>query len=440
MQFTLWLATSLGFGLLAVRFHHHAIKVVLFLATAVPYVASDLVTGYSGGFLDLHPATWFALFAFIVASLIRPREVLKLIGRDPVPNFLMATVLSIVVATVVVRDGSSGLSLIANQMVVPYAVFLWARFEIRRDSRFGASLARFVVGLGAIESALALFQWATKTTLFFTTQMSTYGWYRLNVRQFGTLDHPLTLSLLLAICIPLSVNIRRAYFQVPVVVLLLIGVLLTESRTGLLLAAAGLAFLLLRKQASVKTRIAACGALGLGLILFFQSSLAEGIAARLDNDNGSANARSLALKFFFENVWHYFLGGDGVGSSFETSSNGGLATSLESPVLMYALDFGLLVTLIYFGVQLVLVLRWKRGWTATSGARAGALFAVLSIQTYSSVATESAAALLVWAVIGIATLSLTQEDNPESPNAHTRGRRIHSGQFGQKRATPGQPD
>ena len=87
---------------------------------------------------------------------------------------------------------------------------------------------------------------------------------------------------------------------------------------------------------------------------------------------------------------------------------------MESPLLMYVLDFGLLVAFMYFGVQLLLALRWKRGLTSVPGARAAALFAILSAQTYSSVATESAAGILVWVAVGLVVPTTFSENGVAS--------------------------
>ena len=315
MQFALWLGLCVVFSIVAMRFHRGALRVVVFLALATPYVASNLVTGTPSGFLNIHPSSWLALATCSVALVIRPREILKVVTVNPLANSLLTLILAIVVVTSLVRDGSSGLALVVNQMAVPYVLCLWVQFEIRRDSSFGPSLARFIVLMGTLQSALSLLQWITKVTYLYTPQMSTYAWYRTNVRQLGTLDHPLTLSLLLVICIPLAVNLNRAAVQIPVVFLLITGVLLTQSRIGLVLAVIGLAFLLLRKRASSGTRIAAVAALAFGAVLFVQSDLAAGVALRLENDNGSANARALAVNFFFENIRNYILSGGGIGSS-----------------------------------------------------------------------------------------------------------------------------
>lgn len=402
VHFALWIASCFVFAIWAIRHHGFALKILVLGVICLPYIASDLVTGRPINLPSLHPSSWLAIAVFLVATIARPREVFRLVIRDPIPNFLIAVVLTIITATAVLRDGSSGLALLVNQIAVPYLLFVWTQFEIRRDTSYARSLAIYLVTLGVLQSFLSLLQWSLGQTFFYSSQMAAYPWFASNDRQLGTLDHPLTMSLLLSLCIPLTANVKRITLQVPAVVFLLIGILLSQSRTGLALAIVGLLGLVLRKRASTGTRVAGISVIGIGFFIFFQSSLAEGVYLRIEDDNGSSHARSLAIRFFFEDLDQYLFGGGGIGSSYATASSGGLATSLESAFLMYAFDLGLILTVVYFGLQAVLAFRRKAGQEALPGTKTAAFFALLIVQTYSSVATDSAAGVLVWVAVGLA--------------------------------------
>jgi hypothetical protein len=242
--------------------------------------------------------------------------------------------------------------------------------------------------------------------------MSTYYWYARNVRQLGTLDHFLALSLLISLALPLTVNLRRVWVQSLATILLTIGVLLTQSRTGLILAVAGLVFLFFRRSDSFRTKAIALAG---GGVLLVGSNLSSGVGARLANDGGSANVRGEAVSFFVHHIGQFLFVGGGSGSSYATGRNGGLTTSLENPFMMYSVDYGLAITVVYFGVLLTLVVRSFiiRGHVLP-GARAAGLFGVCAALTYNSISAETAAATIMWIGVALALPTTISDGFPES--------------------------
>jgi hypothetical protein len=80
----------------------------------------------------------------------------------------------------------------------------------------------------------------------------------------------------------------------------------------------------------------------------------------------------------------------------------GLRSSGESAAICYAVGIGIPLTLLYFGLIIWMISRGIRRANSLSPASAAAIIVFASVQFYSSIATESAAGMILWATIGIA--------------------------------------
>ncbi|MBD7919257.1 hypothetical protein H9657_13350 [Cellulomonas sp. Sa3CUA2] len=396
-----WLLACAAFAWLARRRPLDATLVALVLWVVVPAAAGALLTGHSTGLLGIHPASWLVLAVVAVQLLHAPHDLARVVARRI--HLVVALGLVIAVAALTTQQrGTGGLALLVDVVVVPTLMFLLLLAGIDDDPR-GARRARDVVlGLAAVSAAFAIAQWATGSALLYESQFATRYWFREDFdRWMGTLDSPLTLSMLLCVATPLLVGLRRAGVQFALVALFCAGTVVTQSRTGVVLVGVLAVWVVLRSQAPPHVRLLSLCALGAGTAALLGSGIVTGVAARFADDQGSAGARTDAFRFFAE-TWHeYPVVGHGLTASYRYAALGGLQTSLESSFLMYAVDIGTLFALVYFGAQALLVIE---AWTRRAplpGARVAATVAFLLPMTYNALAARSASGALLWTALAL---------------------------------------
>src|SRR4029453_3852656 len=100
----------------------------------------------------------------------------------------------------------------------------------------------------------------------------------------------------------------------------------------------------------------------------------------------------------------YLIAGQGIGASYRVAVQGGLQTSFENPLVMYSIDFGIVFAALYFGCMAFLVLRNAPRHHFRGLTLAGVL-AVGVPQTYSSLATRSAAGIIVWTILAMIAIA-----------------------------------
>ncbi|AZZ51154.1 hypothetical protein [Rathayibacter] len=400
-QLIFWIGLSLVLSLFLASRLRLLIAVSVGLYVLLPTIAASLVVGNPAGVPGIHPASWLALVGIAVQALLHLEETVRVALRY---KLLIAAGSIMTVAAVLFTfnaSGDGGLGLIVNQIVAPFALFILVRIELSRRVSSGLFLARTVVALGAIEAMTAIAVRLGLITQPFDMQLSGYSWYEVPfVRALGTLDHPLALSLLMTMCIALLPSVRSSIAQVSLGIAFLATIFLTESRTGLLLGAVGLLLVMVRRGASLGARLAALGAMAGALLVYLNSTFATGLAEKLVDDTGSANARTLAVQAILGDWAEYGVVGTGSGSSFDVARSLGLRTSFENPFLMYMVDFGLLSTFVYFGAMTLAVL-W-RGARVTPGGQVAGVLVLLAVQTYSSVASNTSAGALLWLAVAFA--------------------------------------
>jgi hypothetical protein len=186
-------------------------------------------------------------------------------------------------------------------------------------------------------------------------------------------------------------------------------------------------------------------ALVLGGVLAMSFGAAGAVQARVLDDTGSTSARADALQYFLSNVGDYMWLGRGLNGSFEVSDNAGLGTSLESAALMYSVDLGVAVALIYFGVMAWISLRPFRRSTA-AGITGPAMAAFVVPQSFSALSGTTAAPMTVWitfALAGFCALKVTLGIEPPNSAPLKRGARsaqapaLHGGaRVGSGRGSP----
>lgn len=324
-------------------------------------------------------------------------------------HFILFLVLALVMVAAFLASSTStnggGMVLLVDQIAVPVLFFLILLSDAARGGGLVTVLRAVVLSLVALVCAIAVAQWLTGNVLFYESGFSTQYWFeRDSGRWMATLDQPLALSLVICLAAPLVAGLKHQWLQAALLALMAIGILISQSRVGLAaLAVAVVATLLFgRRPAWVKAVMLLVMAGTVAAIM--ASPLVAGVAARVADDTGSTEARGLALDYFLSRWSEYAVAGGGIGSSYRVAVQAGLETSFENPILMYGIDFGLSFAFLYFGSMAVLVLRngLRNGYP---GLTLAGVMAVVIPQTYSSLATRSAAGIVVWTVLAMVVIA-----------------------------------
>ncbi|MCU1549208.1 MAG: O-antigen ligase like rane protein [Arthrobacter sp.] len=421
MQLPLWIGLCLSAAFLFRTRVRLLLGAVLGLWFLVPAVGSSVLTGVLSGPLAVHAATWLVLSIFLVRMLHDPRSVQLALAR----HFLLFLTLFLVMAAAFMASATSpdggGIVLLVDQIAVPVLFFLVLLSEATRGGGLVQLLRALLLSLVALVCVIAVAQWLTGNVLFYESGFRTQYWFGRNSgRWMATLDQVLALSLVICVAAPLVAGLKRLWLQVALLALMAVGMLICQSRVGLAaLAVVTVATLLWARRpgwVKVATLLPMAGAAA----AIMASPLVAGVAGRVADDSGSGQARGLALDYFLSRWNDYAVAGLGIGSSYRVAVQAGLETSFENPILMYSIDFGLLFAFLYFGSMVVLVVRsgFRNGYP---GLPLAGVMAVVIPQTYSSLATRSAAGIVVWTVLAmvvIATDEARERARPERRPAH----------------------
>ncbi|MCB5274230.1 hypothetical protein BJG92_01760 [Arthrobacter sp. SO5] len=405
MQLAAWIVLCLTAAFLLRTRVRVLITSVLCLWMLVPAVGNSLITGVGSGPLSLHAASWLILAIFVVRMLHDPWSIHVALAR----HFFLFLTLALVMAAAFLASATSqsggGFVLLVDQIVVPVVFCLILLAEANRAGGLVALLRTVILALVAIVCVVAIAQWLTNSFLFYEFGYSNVYWFgRDSGRWMATLDQPLALSLVIALSAPLVAGLKRIWHQALLLALMVVGVLITQSRMGLAALAVTVAATLLFAKLRVWIKAAMLVGAAAVAAVIMASPLVAGVAARVVDDSGSAQARSLALDYFLSRWSSYALAGEGIGSSYRLANQIGLETSFENPILMYSIDFGLVFALLYFGAMLAVVVRKGPG-NGYPGLMLAGIMAVIMPQTYSSLATRSAAGIIVWTVLAMVIIA-----------------------------------
>ncbi|MEO5779317.1 hypothetical protein [Arthrobacter sp. PAMC25284] len=319
--------------------------------------------------------------------------------------FLVLFVVMLAAFLTSVTSGRGGMVLLIDQIVVPVLYFLLLLSHAARGQGLVVMLRTLMLSLVALVCGVAVLQWITGSVIFFQSGFSTQYWFaRDSGRWMGTLDQPLALSLVICVAAPLVIGIGRPWLQAALLGLMSVGMLISQSRVGLASLAVSIFAVLIFTRRPVWVKSAMLVVMAGGGAAIMASPLIAGVAARLSNDTGSTEARGLALEYYLSRWADYALAGDGIGSSYRVAAQAGLETSLENPTLMYGIDIGVVFAGLYFGSMLVLLARYGRR-TGYPGLMLAGIMALAIPQTYSSLATRSAAGIVVWTVFAMVVIA-----------------------------------
>jgi hypothetical protein len=423
-----WVAFCLVFAVLARNRPMVSVGFATALWFLVPSIAGHLITGQADGALSFHPASWAVLTTFGVQVFYNGRRLLAVVAEH-ILLFLVFVVV-IAVAWVNTRFGTygGGTVILVDQIVIPVLVFVLVLLgaTVRSLQRFRTTL----IVLTSISVVVAIVQWSVKETVFYTAQFDETYWFDARYdRWMGTFDQPLALSLVVCVVTPLLVAVTRWWIRIPLLALMVMGALVSQSRLGIALVLLGAVYVVIATATTPGRRalgvIVTVGAV-IGLAF---TPIAAGVLGRLENDTGSTHARELAISFFLSDWPQFFLVGQGISSSYRVASAAGLGTSLESSILMYAIDIGIVFAVLYFGSMVYLLVRYRSS-TAVRGIQVAGLLAFVIPMTYSALATRSVAGILVWSVLALVTATgmlRASELRAEAADLLEIGRRVEAG-------------
>lgn len=403
MQFVAWAILCLVFAAVSFRRPMVSLLAAMTLWLLVPGTASQLLTGVASGALAMHPAAVLVLTSALVQLLAAPRRVVAALEHRPEWTVLLVTVAAIS-SVIGIYSGLSYDSVAAavDQVLAPSLLFfLLGGCLLERPKRLEVLRTWFVVTASA-EALLGFAQLALHSSIFYTSQFADQRFFRQNFdRWMGTLDHPLVLSFFLAVSIFLLASYRRWWVILPLMVTMLGGILVTQSRVGVIAGVVGVLYVVCRAAlGGVWQRVMLLLPLMVGAAIAVANGVTDAIQARVIDDTGSTSARADALAYFLDHIRQYFWMGQGLNGSFIVSDNAGLGSSFESAILMYSIDIGILATLLYFGVMLMAVIR-AFGRMEMAGPVGAGVIALLIPQTFSALSGNTAAPMIVWAIFAM---------------------------------------
>lgn len=367
----------------------------------VPAIAGYRLTGVATGPLGAHPATWLVLCAFGVQILTNPRLIGRVFGRHPFVVLVVA-VFTLGAGLMSALSGSGGQRLLMDQIIGPFVLWLLVVAGAFGDVSRLLVLRNVVLVSAATQCVIALVQFRVGAVVFYEQDYARLPWFdpeRFD-RWMGTADGPLVLALLLCVAAGLSLSLQRGVIRVPLLMLFLVGTLIAQARTGTAVLCLLLVYAVLRPAMAVWARALTSATIGTAGYLVLTSGLVSGLAGRIANDTGSSAARLRALQFAFDTAGSYLGVGRGLTSSYDVARNAGLQTSLESSLLMYVVDVGAVLAVLYFGLQIVLLVAYGRHGHLP-GATVAALAAVGLQHLFSAVAGANLTGTLIWAALAI---------------------------------------
>lgn len=407
------LVVCLGLALVLRRRPVHLVCLALALWFAVPAIAAKLVTGIGSGPIAFHPSTWLLLLTAVVQLLINTETMVAALARH-VHVFLAVFVFLAGALLTSQALGTGGTRLMGDQVVGPVLAF-WLVVAFGTGRAALLTLVRnTVLVVVAVECLLSIVQFGVGNIIVFSAQYESLYWFNplRFTRWMGSTDSPLVFSLAVSAAAPLTMGVRNGTLRFGLLMLFLVGTVITQSRTGVAVMAVVLIYVIVRAAMGVLTRLMYVILLIIAGVALVGSSIVSGLTTRLSNDTGSSEARGLALRWFMDHWTDYLVLGQGLTSSYRIALEAGLQTSLESSVLMYAVDAGVLLAVVYFGSQIVLLARHAR-YSTVPGLAVAALIGLLLQHTFSGVASSSLVGVLTWTLLGLVVASDRRDLAPE---------------------------
>lgn len=404
MNLQTWVAICVVVSALLLHRPQVLAYVSLILWVAVPGLSGHLLTGMTVGqgtpIPPVHPVTILSAIALALQFVFRGSNAAAAVGRHRAPVLGLLVVSGFATGQTFLAGSPFGTALMIDQVVGGVFLYVLVLIAAEGNDAVVPRMTSLWVVLAASEGLIGLLVKTGAITQPYESDFKAAAWYVLDTgRQSATLDHPLALALFCATAVPLTAYVRNSLLQLIVLSGIATGVVVSESRTGLLLLVVGIVYLSLSSSQSVGRKfVIAVGAVG-GGVYAASTTLFSATQDRFVQDSGSAAARSAARSAFLDNAQTYLVFGDGSGSSYRFAREQGLITSLENGWLMYAIDFGVIAVLI---LLLALVAPALRAGHRTSPTTASLLVMVTAVASYSSIATDTAAGPAMFMLAGLA--------------------------------------
>lgn len=401
----LWVAVAVALTIAWFRRPSVMPVAVIALYVGIPFAAGS---GMAGGVA--HPGTIVAVVALVIAATVRSSTLLSELNKRATIYIVMGAILAYL--GLLLHLNNNGQNIQIETFVSPFLLVLIFRLSSHWGD-VGRPVAIGLIGVALAQVFVSSLAWMRGGPIFYVEQYSAaYRWFTPDLtRALGTTDHPLVLSLLLAAAIPLLANLRSAATQVILLAVLAAGLLLTESRTGLLAGLVGVSYLTLRRGHSLGYRIAIVVGATTAAGFLLSGSLAEDVLGKFADDAGSSFVRGLSVDAFLSRWSEFVFVGWGNDGANEFRLQMGLPASLESAFLILAVNYGIVFAIIYFAFAVKLA--FTRG-AGAPGTRVAALIAIVLVQSFSSLGTNSASAAILWAFVGLATLRSSDRTTPEA--------------------------
>ena len=401
MTIQIWLLVCAATGFFLRKSAAASLISIFIFWALLPGIVQHKLFPVTSGFPPILAGSWLIISVFVyqVVTNYPQSNSNRIIPKWAYLTLVLAMVLFLV--SQITSKGWVSTSYFVNQLITPLCLFWIARVAIVKNGIKVIQLFRnLLLGLATIEFLVVL---SVSTKIIrqpYLEFLSLQSWYTqsFSARQLGTFDHPLVLSVLFLIAIPLTASLKHVWLQIFIIIFSLGGILLTQSRTALILAIVPLAYLILRSQTKIILKI--CLALGLigALYFVFGANPSLAVLERFSNDGGSTQSRINAYNLAISQIQDFLLLGKGAGTSYGIAEQSGLSISFENPFLMFTVDFGFIGTLLYFGTQLILSISSKN---AVSGVKLAAFLAFASCQGFSSVTSSNFLVVLPWLLVAM---------------------------------------
>jgi hypothetical protein len=381
-----------------------AALVILGLWIAIPSVAAEVLTGipfYSGSLANMHPAAWFTWIYIVVLAAVGRRWWPGVAAAPGELGLLGWVLVQLAVLTVVHLDGASPRGLIGN-FAAGLVWFALSAVAAHANASWPRLLKNTVLFAASANVALSGLQvWLERVWPFDTFRRAYQSDFKEGAdRTSGSLDHPLVLSLLLVVALPIAVTASRQLYAYAMTTLLFIGLLQSGSRAGLVLGILAIVPALIARRGNRVTNV--LGLLGVAAVLsaLLVSGAGQTVLERFQQDAGSTALRSEAYSFFADNWASYVFTGGGYASSFDLKDSGALQSSLENAYIMLAVDAGIVAALVFTMMLLSIAIRSVVHHGVT-GRSCAALAGLTCAATFSSFMVQSAAMVIVLAPLAL---------------------------------------
>ena len=379
-------------------------------------------------FAGLH-VTSLLVFAYaLIWPLAAPKVESNAENRTPhIPFLCHATLVAVAAGSVMMSETSSAAlytgALTMNQLVAPYVFCMLIYGTSRYNQSLFKNAGKFFALVCVFEALIAIAVSSHILPQPFQSSFATYSWWNsvsASARELATLDHPLSLGLLLAAGLPMVAYFESSIMAIFSAGVMVVGIGLTESRIAAAMAVMGTIYLLVF---TIRSNMRRLGAITVGGVIFVTAlnfGIFSNLIDKVGNDRGSSLARTRSWTLFLDSWNDFGTVGIGMESSRDYFLQHGLRASGESAAVAYSVGIGIPLTVLYFSLMVWLIGYGVRKSNRLTPASVAAIGAFISIQLFSSISTESAVGMILWATIGIslatprmAPIDVVQDGKPD---------------------------